>query len=329
MGRLTHYIGKWAEKSMITYKLFNSYVRFRQRINARKDPRELANNDYYRTFKKNIDWNNPKNIIEKIFWLQLFTDTSLWSICADKYRVREYVRSKGLEHLLPKLYGRWFDSKDIDFEKLPNSFVLKTTNGCGQVLVVKDKRELDIEETRFLLDKWMMLRYGYDDAQIHYTRIRPCIIAEEYLEDKSSQNESKSIVDYKVWCLNGNVEYILCVFDRVILGENKGYKLAAYDRDWNNISSECLNPDEVENVEIKRPKHLDEMIRYAESLSKDFVEVRVDFYDTDERAYLGELTFTTGYGYHKEEFYEYLGSKIDLSKVKRIDGMNRPDMTKF
>lgn len=322
-----YYIGKWAEKYMIAYRLFNSYVRFRQRINAKKDPRELANNDYRRVFKKNIDWNNPKNIIEKIFWLQLFTDTSLWSICADKYRIHEYVQSKGIEYLLPKLYGHWSNSKDIDFEKLPNSFVLKTTNGCGQVLVVKDKSKLNIKETRFLLDKWMMLRYGYGDAQIHYTRIQPCIIAEEFL--KNSQDESNSIIDYKIWCLNGKVEYILCAFDRVVLGENRGYKLAAYDRDWNNISLKCLNPEKMGNVEIKQPKHFDEMIKYAEYISKDFVEVRVDFYDTYERIYLGELTFTSGYGSHKEEFYEYLGSKIDLSKVKRIDGMNRPDMTKF
>lgn len=324
---ITQYIGKWAERSIITYKIFNLYVRFRQKINAKKDPRELANIDYYRVFKKNIDWNNPRNLIEKIFWLQLYTDTSLWSICADKYRIREYARSRGIEHLLPVLYGHWKCSNDIDFDKLPKSFVLKTTNGCGQVLVVKDKKQLNIKNTRFLLDKWMMLRYGYNNAQIHYTRIKPCIIAEEFITD--SNDESKGIVDYKVWCLNGNVEYILCVFDRIILGENRGYKLAAYDKEWNNISLKCLKPDKLADVDIARPKHLDDMIKYAEYISKDFIEVRVDFYDTFDRIYLGELTFTTGYGYHKDEFYDYLGSKIDLSKVKRINGINRPDMTMF
>lgn len=325
--KIVNTIGRWAEKSMFIYRIFNAYVRFRQRINAKKDPRELANIDFRKVFHRDINWDNPKNLIEKIFWLQLFTDTTLWSICADKFRIREYANAKGIENLLPKLYGHWNNSKDIDFDNLPQSFVLKTTNGCGQVLLVPDKSKLNIKKTRELLDRWMLLRYGFSNAQIHYTRIQPCIIAEELLAN--SDNEEKGMVDYKVWCLNGKVEYILCVYDRIILGENSGYHLSAYDRNWNDISKKTLKEEKQGGQTIARPKHLDDMLKYAEEISKDFVEVRVDFYDTPNRIYLGELTFTSGYGYHKEGFYDYLGSKIDLSNVKRIQGINRPDISKL
>lgn len=309
------------------YRAFGYVINLYLRYVSRRDPHGLANKVYRKVFNKDIDWNNPKNLIEKIYWLQLYSDTTLWSICADKYRIREYLRLKGVEYLLPDLYGHWFKSRDIDFDKLPNSFVLKTTNGCGQVLIVKDKSKLDIKKTRALLDHWLLFRYGFDDAQIHYTRIQPSIIAEEFLID--GNNVSNSIIDYKFWCLNGKVEYILCAFDRVILGEDRDYKLAAFDRDWNDISNICLKIHKLKNVKIKRPKHLEEMIKYAEFISQDFIEVRVDFYDTSNRIYLGEITFSSGYGSHKEEFYEYLGSKIDLSKVKVLKEINRPDIAKL
>ncbi len=289
-----------------------------------QDPRINANRVYRAVFKKDINWDNPKNLIEKIYWLQLFTDTTLWTKCADKYRMREYVESKGLVRLLPKLYGHWERGEDIDFAALPQSFVLKTTNGCGQVLLVKDKSELDISSTIKLLNEWMTLKYGFTDAQIHYSRIKTCIIAEEYLTTKE-QKEDTSLIDYKVWCFHGKPEYILVVYDRVILGENKGYSLSAYDLDWNDISDRALRKDNIHysGKPVPRPERLQDMIEYAKILSENFAEVRVDFYETDGRLSLGELTFTTGYGSHTNEFYEYLGSKIDLSKVKRMEGMNR------
>lgn len=234
-------IWKWGDHSLLVYRLLNKYSRHKQAKLAMKDPREVANLTYKQVFGKEINWENPTNLIEKIYWLQLYTDTSLWSICADKYRIREYAQSKGIIHLLPRLYGRWDNPKDIDFDKLPKSFVLKTTNGCGQVLLVRDKSKLNIRQTRNLLKRWMMFRYGFDSAQIHYTRIQPCIIAEEFLTD--SNDENRGITDYKVWCLGGKVVYILCVYDRVILGEHHGYHLSAYDPNWNDISTQSLRAD--------------------------------------------------------------------------------------
>ncbi len=301
---------------------------------VKRNPRITANKAYKSTFKKNINWNSPKDLIEKIYWLQLFTDTTLWTQCADKYRVREFVKSKGLEELLPELYGHWDNAEDIEFSKLPDSFVLKTTNGCGQVLIVKNKRELNIPDTKYLFNDWMKLKYGFKDAQIHYSRIKPCIIAEEYLTTKN-QKSNTSLIDYKVWCFHGKPEYILVVYDRSLKGmeseNSNGYSLAAFDLEWNEISDKVFNKDNKHygNNRIERPSRLSDMLKYAEMLSENFIEVRVDFYETDGRLSLGELTFSTGYGYHTKEFYEYLGSKIDLSKAKRVRKMNRPDISMF
>lgn len=292
-----------------------------------QDPRINANSIYRSVFNKDIDWDNPKDLIEKIYWLQLFTDTSLWTKCADKYRMREYVEGKGLGHLLPQNYGHWDKAEEIDFNILPDSFVLKTTNGCGQVLLVPDKTKLNISKTIKLLNQWMSIKYGFTDAQIHYSRIKPCIIAEEYLSPKSNKQDT-SLTDYKVWCFHGSPEYILVVYDRVILGKHQGYSLSAYDLEWNDISNRSLNKSNIHysGKQVPRPETLNEMIDSAKILSKDFPEVRVDFYEIEGKLYLGELTFTTGYGYHTKEFYEYLGSKIDLSKVERISSMNRPEL---
>ena len=292
---------------------------------ALQDPRINANRVYKHIFHKDINWENPQNLIEKIYWLQLFTDTTLWTKCADKYRMREYVESKGCGHLLPKLYGHWENAEDIDYGKLPQSFVLKTTNGCGQVLIVPDKSELNIVETNKLLNQWMELKYGFTDAQIHYSRIEPCIIAEEYL---SVNEKRQSLIDYKVWCFEGKPEYILVVHDRIIRGPGRNYKTSAYDLDWNNISDRALNKDNChfDGIDLPRPKCLDGMIKHAAILSASFSEVRVDFYDIDGRLVLGEMTFTSGYGSHNEAFYEYLGSKIDLSKVRKLREINKPKL---
>ena len=293
---------------------------------ANRDPRINANEVYRAVFHKDIDWDNPKNLIEKIYWLQLFTDTSKWTLCADKYRMREYVASKGCGHLLPKLYGHYRKASEIDFDELPDSFVLKTTNGCGQVLVVRDKKEIDIPKTVELLDSWLKIKYGYTDAQIHYSRIKPCIIAEENLSVHIHDNPGGALTDYKLWCFNGEPTFFLIVDDRVILGPNRGYSLSAFSLNWENISGQVfdLGNKHYSGKDIPPPACLDEMINTARILSEDFKEVRCDFYDIDGKLYIGEMTFTTGYGYFSQEFYEYLGSKIDFSDVKRIDGMNRP-----
>lgn len=281
---------------------------------VRYNPQKCMNHYYQSVFGKPMDWENPKNLIEKINWLQLFTDTSLWTLCADKYRVREYIKSKGCDSCLNDLYGMWKDVDSVDFNLLPTQFVLKANHGCGEVMIVRDKSKLDYHKVKKVMRKWMTEKYGLLNGQIHYTRISPCIIAEKLLENPADRDGS--LVDYKLWCFDGRPEFFLVAFNR---GKNHSYSLSAFDLRWNNISSIVLNKSSIHfsGKDLPKPDSLSEMLEKAKKLSEGFPEVRVDFYDVQGHVVFGELTFTSGFGSYSSDFYDYLGTKIDLTKVKK------------
>lgn len=288
------------------------------RVAYKINPRYASDIMYFRAFGKKQDLDNPQNLIEKINWMQFNADTSLWTKCADKYRMREYVEKKGLGENLPKLYGHWDNPDDVDFEMLPNEFVLKSNNGCGTVKIVRDKSQLDIPATRKLMKRWLK-PYGYVGGQTHYLRIKPCIIAEELLHQDESEKafSPSSLVDYKMWCINGEPESIWVAFNR----HNALYvNMALYDTSWNpiqhylrNTKLETYNPD----IDVPRPSCLDEMFDIARKLSFPFPELRLDFYVINGKPYIGEMTFTSGYGFYTDDYYDYLGGKMDISNVVR------------
>lgn len=286
----------------------------RTRFYLRYNPKFIANSSYRSVFQKDINWDKPVDLTEKIQWLQIYSDTSLWTICADKYLARHFIKEKGCEEVLNELYGKWNNVNDIDWSKLPNSFVLKANHSSGQVILVKDKNELDINHTTIQLNSWMKTMYGYANAQLHYTRIKPCIIAEKLLINKNDPD--KPLIDYKITCFQGVPENIIVVFDRT---ENS-LSVSLYDMKWNNISDKAIAKENkyYSEVGIAKPSSFDKMIEVATKVSKDFPHVRVDFYDIDDEAVFGEMTFTPAFGYYSEEYHKYLGSKIDLSKVEKL-----------
>ena len=294
--------------------LWGTYLYYKYKRLYKRDPKLAADALYYKIYSRHINFDNPKNLIEKIVWLSLNTDTSLWTLCADKYRMRRYVESKGFGDYLPKCYGFWENPDDIDFSKLPNQFVLKANNGCATVMIVRDKTKLNENKVKRQMKKWLKRPYGYIGAEKHYLTIDPGILAEELLiQTESLDNVSPgSMVDFKIWCFNGKPEAILVTYDRA----NGDHKVALYDLEWNPVP-ENLNPRwcslQKSVPGIPKPKHLDEMIRIATALSNDFKEIRVDFYETEQSAVLGELTLTAGYGSLSRDYYEYLGNKIDLN----------------
>ncbi len=296
-------------------QLWGTYLYYKYKRIYEKDPQKAADAMYHKIYGHHMDLDNPKNLIEKITWLSLNTDTSLWTLCADKYRMRSYVDKKGYREYLPKCYGFWEDPDDIDFSKLPEQFVLKANNGCATVMIVRDKSKLNEVKVKRQMKGWLKRKFGYMGAQKHYLSIKPGILAEELLTQTKELNKVSpdSMVDFKIWCINGEPESVLVVYDR----NNEHYKLALYDINWKAIP-ESLNENwcnlQKSTPTLQKPKHLDEMIRIATTLSKDFKEVRVDFYESDDKPIIGELTFTTGYGYFTDEYYEYLGSKINLNE---------------
>lgn len=290
-------------------------------------PKSYARFWYKKISHKKLNLDNPRDYNEKIQWLKLYTDISKWTDLADKYKVREYVKELGLEHILVELFGVWEKAEEIDFSLLPNRFVLKTNHGHGKVILVKDKTKLDVNKTKKQLNSWLRERYGLVSFEPHYWKIKRKIIAEELLEDKTSKLESSSLVDYKFWCLNGEPEIIMVLYDRnnITVGASKKSSVTAvrasvYDMNW-NFRPDIMAGELADEppAELPKPECFDEMVQITKILSKPFPQVRVDLYEVNKKVYLSELTFTPGgnMAYFTSEYFLKMGEKIDLSTLKR------------
>lgn len=276
---------------------------------------------YYARFKKRIHLNPPKNLNEKILWQEIYADTSLWTRLADKYAVRSYVEECGLSDVLVPFYGVWDKIEDIDFEALPQAFALKGTNGsCGN-LFVKDKSQFTKEsfwEKAVVTTRKDFLITGVGD--LHYVPIKSRIIAEGLLvNDELSKRYSETLIDYKIWCLNGKAEYIWVCMNRFVKNKD-GAEAMTYDRDWNPHPEFCrITTDFSLAQPMPAPKNLSYMLEVAEKLSAPFPVVRCDLYNLDGKIYFGEMTFASLGGmmdFYTDEFLNLCGNKIDLSKVK-------------
>ena len=235
---------------------------------------------YYAFTGKYLNLRNPQSISDKIMWLKLYYTDPLINQCTDKYAVREYIINKEASHLLNDLYGVYNSVEDINFDELPNQFVLKATHGCGYNIICKDKNSLNLFETKEKLNTWINSVYGIKYGEWHYSEIKPRIICEKYL---SELDNSKSIIDYKIQCFNGTPFCFLIVYDR----SQRPVKLSSYDLKWNR-----LNLLKEEGEDLPPPENLDLMVKYAAKLSAPFPYVRVDFYEIKGKLYFGELTFT-------------------------------------
>lgn len=296
--------------------LRRKYYLVRNKYIGLHNPVKLAKLLYREKFHKELDLENPKDLNEKINWLELYSDTSQWSDLADKYKVREYIKQCGLGHMLVKLYGVWDSADKIDFDKLPDSFVLKTNNASATVILVKDKKQLDIIKVREQLNKWMKWTdFGIDKAILHYSKIKPCVIAEEYLEESNSEYSS-SLIDYKFWCFNGKPYNVFLCYDRT----KNSLGLTLYDLFWKDQSNYLVaNHHYKVGKQIPKPESFDEMVKASYILSNGFPEVRVDFYEINGKPYFGELTFVSAAGmmiYFTKEYLLEMGNKINLKKTR-------------
>ena len=191
-------------------------------------PKLVIDHEWPHQFGNKVDWNNPRDLNEKIQWLMCYSDTSEWVRLADKYRVREFVEERGLGHLLTKLYGVWKDANDIEYDTLPEKFVLKCNHDSGSTFLVDKTKGFDKGYLNATLNQKLKRKFGYLNCEPYYNRINPLIIAEELLEDESN-DYSTTLVDYKLWAFDGRVECIWAFYDRT-----HGHVYAnVYDLDWN------------------------------------------------------------------------------------------------
>lgn len=283
-------------------------------------PVMVAKARYKKTFGQYPDFKHPKNLNEKILWLSLHSDISQWTRLADKYSVREYVKEKGLEDTLVHLYGVWEKAEDIEWGKLPESFVLKTTNGSGTNIVVTDKKQLDITQATATIDKWLHTQIARTTTEFHYKDIKPRVIAEEFLRNPADiEAFSSTLIDFKVWCFNGKAQYVWACSNRVGIST----EVALFDRDWNYLPEMSVFTEHYKEQKhlVPRPQNLEKMLQVAEQLAGELPIVRVDLYNLNGRIYFGEMTFTSLGGqmdFYTQDALLKMGEMVDITNAKRI-----------
>lgn len=239
---------------------------------------------------KKLDLENPKSLNEKIQWLKLNDYKDKYPFIVDKYEVRSYIKEiLGEEYLVPLVGGPWTSWGQIKTEELPSKFVLKTTHDSGGVVVCTDKQALDMEKAEEKIEKSLKNNYFWSGREYPYKYIKPQIIAEQYLSDDSGVE----LKDYKILCMNGVPQNVMVCTGR-LQGDVKYY---FFDLNWNFLPLNHGDDQLPTDFTLPKPKNLNEMIRIAKVLSKDFKLLRVDLYEADNRVYFGEMTLYPDSGF--------------------------------
>ena len=244
-------------------------------------------------FKRKLNLKDPQRFTEKIQWYKLYYKDELMVKCSDKYTVRKYVRSKGLEHILNELYCVFEKSDDIDLSVLPDKFVLKLSNASGANYICTDKSAVDEQALRQKFKRFECLTKANAGREWPYMRSKPVIVAEKLLEDP--MHYRNAVNDYKIFCFDGVPTYIICVSDRYTEYCNH----LVYDTDWNKINAVSEGADLSRDVQ--KPENLSEMLDIAHRLSEDFPFARIDLYSLEGKTIFGEITFYPWSGYMEYE----------------------------
>lgn len=262
---------------------------------------------YYLNFGKRIDLVSPKTFNEKLQWLKLHDRKDVYTVMVDKFEVKKYVAGIiGDEYIIPTI-GVYDSFDDIDFDELPNQFVIKCTHDSGGLVIVKDKAKLNINEAKKKINKCLKTNYYYHGREWPYKKVRPRVVIEKYMVNDGCDE----LTDYKVMCFNGKAKIIFTCTER--FGE--GLKVTFFDLDWNKLPFERHYPSS--RKKIKKPKNLKKMLDLSEKLSMGIPFVRMDWYEIGGKLYFGEYTFYPGNGleeFNPEEWDRKLGDMLKLAK---------------
>lgn len=262
---------------------------------------------YFSHFKKFADLKNPTTYNEKLNWLKLHDRNPLYTTLVDKCEVKKYVASIiGKEYIIPTI-GVWEHFDDIDFDQLPNQFVLKCTHDSEGVVIVKDKSKLDRKTAKKKLEDSLKLQFYYIGREWPYKNVKPRIIAEKYMEDHTDGE----LRDYKFFCFNGEPKVMFVASGRAA----DDTKFDFFDLNFNHLNIQQHYPNAGS---IRKPCTFNQMIEKSKLLSKNLPHVRVDFYEVDGHLYFGELTFYhfSGFMPFKPEKWDYIfGEWLKLSEV--------------
>lgn len=290
----------------ITNKDYRFLILAGQGFYDNMDDEAYLKRKYRACMGKELNLGSPQTFNEKLQWLKLHDRKPEYTTMVDKYAVKRYVADIiGEEYIIPTL-GVWNHFDEIDFDKLPNQFVLKCTHDSGGIVICKDKNKLDLKSAKKKIEKCLKRNYYWSSREWPYKNVKPRIIAEQYIED----NKEGFLTDYKFFCFNGKMK---CMYVSVSSHTAK-QKIQFFDRNYNLLPirrDDYLGFDELP----QKPNHLDDMIKIAERLSRNIPHTRIDFYYIQNRIYFGEITFFTGSGFipFSEKKWDYkLGSWIKL-----------------
>ncbi len=265
---------------------------------------------YKLSLKKKLNLKNPQTFNEKLQWLKLYDRKPEYTKMVDKYEVREYIASKiGEEYLIPLVGGPWNSFDEIDFDKLPDQFVLKTTHDSGGVVICRNKSEFDKQKARTLLTKSLKYSFFWRGREWPYKNCKPRIIAEKYMEDE----KTAELRDYKFFSFDGEVKTLFIATDRQKVDEDT--KFDFFDMDYNHLDFRNGHPNA--KIYPEKPKTFDEMKRIAAVLSEGIPQVRVDLYEVNGKIYFGEMTFFHWSGFvpfEPEEWDKNFGDWIKLPR---------------
>ena len=263
--------------------------------------------------KKLPNLRDPKTYNEKVQWLKLHNRKPEYTTMVDKYEAKKYIAEKiGPEYVIPTL-GVWDRFDDIDFDSLPDQFVLKCTHDSGGLVICRDKSKLDKEAAKEKIEASLKDNYYWHDREWPYKNVKPRIIAEEYIEDSATQE----LRDYKFFAFNGTVKVFYITSGRLAGDRRTDY----FDMEFNHLDIQ----DDDKNAEIPPaiPDNFQQMKTIAESISKGIPHLRVDFYEVNGKVYVGELTFYYLSGcvpFKPKKWDAVFGEWIDLSIVKQKKG---------
>ncbi|KAA2398114.1 MULTISPECIES: ATP-grasp fold amidoligase family protein [Bacillus] len=253
---------------------------------------------------RKLNIKEPRTYNEKLQWLKLYDRNPLYEKLVDKYEVREYIASKiGEKYLIP-LLGQYDNFEEIDFDKLPDQFVMKCTHDSGGLVICKDKSKLDIEAAREKINKSLKRNYYYHSREWPYKNVKPKIIIEKYMVDESGFE----LKDYKFFCFNGDPKSLFIATDRGI-----DTRFDFFDMKFNHFP--FWQHYKNSNKKINRPAGFEEMVKLSEILSEGIPHVRVDFYDINGEIYFGELTFYHFSGmerFYPNKYDEIFGDWLDI-----------------
>lgn len=268
---------------------------------------------YFVYFKKKLNLNNPKSFNEKLQWLKLYDRNPLYVTMVDKYDVKKYVENKiGKEYIIPTI-GIYKKINEINFNKLPNKFVIKCTHDCGSTVIVKNKNKIDYDEIKRKIENKLKVNYYYSGREWPYKNVKPRIIVEKYMEDKK-ENEIK---DYKFFCFNGEPK-IMYVSDN---SHTNNQHSCFFNMNYKKINIKRKDYQEFKETP-KKPIKFEKMINLSRILSNGIPHVRVDWYEINGKLYFGELTLYTCSGFipfENEEWDYKIGEMLKLPEKKMSD----------